>query len=60
MPSAVINLKDTDDPRDAVHQTVEALSSGKIVALPTETVYGLAASALRTDCLLYTSDAADE
>ena len=51
MPSAVINLKDTDDPRDAVHQTVEALSSGKIVALPTETVYGLAASALRTDAV---------
>lgn len=51
MPSVVINLKDTDDPRDAVHQTVEALSSGKIVALPTETVYGLAASALRTDAV---------
>ena len=51
MPAVVINLKDTPDPRDAVHQTVEALSSGKIVALPTETVYGLAASALRTDAV---------
>ena len=34
------------DLRDVVHQTIQALVEGKIVAFPTETVYGLAASAL--------------
>ena len=51
MPPIVIDLKNAVDGRDVVHQAVEALSSGKIVALPTETVYGLAASALRTDAV---------
>ncbi len=46
MPAAVINLEYSDDPRDAVHRAVAALAQGKIVAVPTETVYGLAASAL--------------
>ncbi len=46
MRSFVIDLKNAEDHRDVVHQAVEALSSGKIVALPTETVYGIAASAL--------------
>ena len=50
MPT-VLKLSDAVDQRDVVHQAVEALSSGKIVALPTETVYGLAASALRTDAV---------
>lgn len=43
MPPVVIRLSDTEDLRDVVHRTVEALSAGKVVAIPTETVYGLAA-----------------
>ena len=46
MPAVTIDLKSAEDPRDVVHRAVEALSAGKIVAIPTETVYGLAASAL--------------
>ena len=45
MPS-VLNLRSDDDPRDAVHRAVQALVEGKVVAIPTDTVYGLAASAL--------------
>ena len=46
MPARVVNLKDSEDLRDVVHLAVEALSAGQIVAIPTETVYGVAASAL--------------
>jgi len=46
MPAVTIDLKKSEDVRDVIHRAVEALSAGKIVALPTETVYGLAASAL--------------
>ena len=46
MPAVVIDLRHADDLRNVVHQTVQALVEGKIVAFPTETVYGLAASAL--------------
>ena len=46
MSAAVINLEHTEDPRDAIHRAVAALAQGKIVAIPTETVYGLAASGL--------------
>lgn len=45
MPS-VLNLQSDDDPRDAIHRAVQALVEGKVVGLPTDTVYGLAASAL--------------
>lgn len=51
MPAAVIDLRNSDDPRDAIHRAVAALSAGKIVAIPTETVYGLAASALCPDAV---------
>ncbi len=51
MGPAVIDLKLADDPRDAVHRAVEALAAGKLVAVPTETVYGLAASALNPDAV---------
>jgi tRNA threonylcarbamoyl adenosine modification protein (Sua5/YciO/YrdC/YwlC family) len=44
--TAVLDLKNVEDVRDVIHQAVEALSAGKIIAVPTETVYGLAASAL--------------
>ncbi len=46
MSAFVIDVKNADDLRDVVHRGVEALASGQIVAVPTETVYGLAASAL--------------
>lgn len=44
--AAVIDLNGSEDPRDAIHRAVAALAAGQIVAIPTETVYGLAASAL--------------
>ncbi len=51
MPPVVFDLKNVEDPRDVVHQVVAALSAGKIIALPTETVYGIAASALHSDAV---------
>lgn len=44
--ATVLDLRRTDDPRDIVHRTVESLARGQVVAVPTETVYGLAADAL--------------
>ncbi|TWT49150.1 Low molecular weight protein-tyrosine-phosphatase YwlE [Rubripirellula amarantea] len=41
-----LDLRNTDDPRDMVHACVQTLVEGGVVALPTDTVYGLAASAL--------------
>jgi tRNA threonylcarbamoyl adenosine modification protein (Sua5/YciO/YrdC/YwlC family) len=46
MPPAVIDLRNAEDWRDVVHRAVQALVEGRLVAVPTETVYGLAASAL--------------
>lgn len=45
MPPVVINLRKTEDRRDVIHRAVQALSEGQLVVFPTETVYGLAASA---------------
>jgi protein-tyrosine phosphatase len=42
----ILDLQATDDPRDIIHRTVQALVEGHVVGLPTETVYGLAASGL--------------
>ncbi len=47
MPPVVIDVNSAEDSRDVVHRAVQALAEGKIAALPTETVYGLAASALK-------------
>ena len=45
----------TEDParqdRNATARAVELLNRGEVVALPTETVYGLAADALRPDAV---------
>ena len=46
MPPVVIDVRASDDPRDVVHRAVHAITEGKLVAFPTETVYGLAARAL--------------
>ncbi len=51
MPPAVIDIRSADDSRDVVHRAVQALAEGKLVVLPTETVYGLAASALNGDAV---------
>lgn len=47
MSTEIIDLEKVEDARDVVHRIVEFLSAGKLVALPTETVYGIAASALQ-------------
>jgi L-threonylcarbamoyladenylate synthase len=44
--SAVVDLRKTDDPRDAVHRAVHLLVAGNIVGFPTETVYAACAHAL--------------
>lgn len=46
MTAAIIDVKSAPDARDVVHRAVQALAEGKLVVFPTETVYGLAASAL--------------
>lgn len=42
----VIPLRQAEEPRDLVHRCVQALAEGRLVALPTETIYGVAASVL--------------
>jgi tRNA threonylcarbamoyl adenosine modification protein (Sua5/YciO/YrdC/YwlC family) len=51
MPPIVIDIRNAEDARDVVHRAVQALAEGHLVALPTETVYGLAASACRADAV---------
>ncbi len=51
MAAVILDLKSAEDQRDVVHRAVEALSAGKVIAIPTETVYGLAASALHPDAV---------
>ncbi len=46
MPATIVDLTQTDDLRDVVHRVVQALAEGQVIAVPTETVYGLAARAL--------------
>lgn len=46
MPPRVIDLRQADDTRDVVHLAVQALSEGRIISIPTETVYVLAGSGL--------------
>ncbi len=51
MPTTVFDLQTTEDPRDFVHRTVQALVEGQVVGIPTDTVYGLAAHALCVDAV---------
>jgi L-threonylcarbamoyladenylate synthase len=44
-----IDVSQVDDLRDVVHRAVAALAQGGVVGLGTETVYGLAACALRAE-----------
>ncbi|QDV64140.1 Low molecular weight protein-tyrosine-phosphatase YwlE [Crateriforma conspicua] len=47
----LLDLQSTDDIRDMVHRTVQALVEGQVVGFPTETVYALAAHSLRPDAV---------
>jgi len=47
----VLDWHTTDEPRQVLDQAVQCLREGKIVAFPTETVYGIAASALAPDAV---------
>lgn len=51
MPPVVIDLRSAEDRRDVVHRAVQALAEGGLVAFPTETVYGVAASALNEEAV---------
>jgi tRNA threonylcarbamoyl adenosine modification protein (Sua5/YciO/YrdC/YwlC family) len=51
MPPIVIDIRNAEDTRDVVHRAVQALAEGQLIAIPTETVYGLAASACRADAV---------
>jgi tRNA threonylcarbamoyl adenosine modification protein (Sua5/YciO/YrdC/YwlC family) len=46
MAPLVIDVSNSDDPRDVVHRAVQALAEGQVVVFPTETVYVAAASGL--------------
>ena len=49
--STVVDLRKTDDPRDAIHRAVHLLAEGHIVAFPTETVYAACVHALLTEAV---------
>ena len=51
MPPALIDIRNADDIRDVVHQSVQTLVEGNLVVFPTETLYGVAASALNADAV---------
>ena len=50
MPPVVIDIR-TEDSRDAVHLAVQTLAEGNLAVFPTETVYGVAASARHGDAV---------
>jgi protein-tyrosine phosphatase len=49
--SKVVEIQRADDPRDVIHQAVQLLAEGQLVAFPTETVYVVAAHGLRPDAV---------
>jgi len=51
MSATVIHAENTEDIDDVVFRVVAAIAQGQVVAIPTETVYGLAASALYEDAV---------
>lgn len=57
MPPLVIDVAKADDPRDVVHRAVQALVEGELIAIPTETVYGLAASATNAEAVARMAEA---
>lgn len=57
MPPQVIDVAKADDARDVVHRVVQALAEGQLVALPTETVYGVGASATHPEAVAKLAEA---
>ncbi|MBN2022987.1 MAG: threonylcarbamoyl-AMP synthase [Pirellulales bacterium] len=51
MPPTVLDVRRADDLRDVVHRAVQALVEGRLVVLPTETVYGVGALGLRPEAV---------
>jgi protein-tyrosine phosphatase len=51
MPPVVIDVRNAEDARDVIHRAVQALAEGRLVAFPTETVYGIGASACRPEAV---------
>ncbi|HMP79809.1 MAG TPA: Sua5/YciO/YrdC/YwlC family protein, partial [Pirellulaceae bacterium] len=51
MTAMVYDLRRLEESRDLVHRAVEALAQGKILVVPTETVYGLVASGLHAETI---------
>jgi protein-tyrosine phosphatase len=51
MPPVVIDVRSADDARDVIHRAVQALAEGRLVAFPTETVYGIGASACSVEAV---------
>lgn len=51
MPPVVIDVRNADDSRDAIHRAVQTLAEGGLAVFPTETVYGIAASARNGDAV---------
>jgi tRNA threonylcarbamoyl adenosine modification protein (Sua5/YciO/YrdC/YwlC family) len=51
MPPVIIDVHSAEDWRDLVHRAVQSLAEGGLVAFPTETVYGIAASALNENAV---------
>jgi L-threonylcarbamoyladenylate synthase len=47
----VVEIQNTDDPRDVIHQAVHLLAEGRLVAFPTETVYVAAAHGLQSQAV---------
>jgi protein-tyrosine phosphatase len=51
MAPVVIDTRSAEDARDVIHRAVQALTEGQLVVFPTETVYGIAASALNENAV---------
>lgn len=49
--SRSVDIRQKEDRRDLIHQAVQSLKDGRLVAFPTETVYLAAAHALRPDAV---------
>ncbi|WP_166828552.1 arsenate reductase/protein-tyrosine-phosphatase family protein [Thalassoroseus pseudoceratinae] len=47
----VVPYQQTNDPRDVVHRAAQLLAQGHLIALPTDTVYVVAASALQAEAV---------
>jgi tRNA threonylcarbamoyl adenosine modification protein (Sua5/YciO/YrdC/YwlC family) len=51
MPPVVIDVRSAEDVRDVIHRAVQALAEGRLVAFPTETVYGIGCSACHPEAI---------